>query len=95
MADHSGIEWTEATWNPVTGCDRVSDGCDHCYALTLAARLKAMGNPRYQQDGSTRTSGPGFGVTMHTDKLKGAKELAPPEARVRQLDERPVSRRCP
>src|SRR2546422_3669610 len=48
MSDRSAIEWTEATWNPVTGCDRVSAGCDHCYALTLAKRLKAMGNPRYQ-----------------------------------------------
>lgn len=54
----------------MTGCDRVSEGCDHCYALTLAARLKAMGNPRYQVDGDPRRSGPGFGVTMHTDKLK-------------------------
>ena len=40
------IEWTEVTWNPVTGCDRVSEGCDHCYALALAGRLKAMGSPR-------------------------------------------------
>ncbi len=65
----TGIEWTEATWNPVTGCDRVSEGCDHCYALTMAARLQAMGNPRYQRDGDPRTSGPGFGVTVHPDKL--------------------------
>jgi protein gp37 len=43
MADGSAIEWTEATWNPTTGCDRVSAGCDNCYALTLAKRLKAMG----------------------------------------------------
>nr|WP_232543840.1 DUF5131 family protein [Streptomyces buecherae] len=42
MSDRSSIEWTEATWNPTTGCDRVSDGCDNCYALTLAKRLKAM-----------------------------------------------------
>ena len=42
MADGSGIEWTEATWNPTTGCDRISPGCDNCYALTLAKRLKAM-----------------------------------------------------
>jgi protein gp37 len=70
MSVGTGIEWTEATWNPVTGCDRVSEGCDHCYALTLAARLKAMGNPRYQLDGDPRRSGPGFGVTLHTDKLK-------------------------
>ncbi len=42
MGDRSAIEWTEATWNPTTGCDRTSPGCDHCYALTLAKRLKAM-----------------------------------------------------
>jgi transposase len=69
MGDRSTIEWTEATWNPVTGCDRVSPGCDHCYALTLAARLKAMGSPKYQEDGDPRTSGPGFGVTLHPDEL--------------------------
>ena len=69
MADRSSIEWTEATWNPVTGCDRVSEGCDHCYAQTLAKRLKAMGNPRYQHDGNPTTSGPGFGVTLHHDQL--------------------------
>ncbi len=69
MANLTAIEWTEATWNPVTGCDRVSEGCDHCYALTLAKRLKAMGNVRYQRDGDPRTSGPGFGVTLHPDKL--------------------------
>src|SRR4029450_5586206 len=69
MGDRSTIEWTEATWNPVTGCDRVSPGCDHCYALTLAARLKAMGSPKYQHDGDPRTSGPGFGVRLHPDEL--------------------------
>jgi protein gp37 len=70
MADKSAIEWTEATWNPVTGCDRVSAGCDHCYALTLAGRLKAMGQAKYQRDGDPRTSGPGFGVTMHPAELE-------------------------
>ena len=60
MADNTGIEWTEATWNPTTGCDRVSPGCDNCYALTLAKRLKAMGSEKYQEDGEPRTSGPGF-----------------------------------
>jgi protein gp37 len=69
MADKSAIEWTESTWNPTTGCDRVSPGCDHCYALTLAARLKAMGQPRYQNDGDPRTSGPGFALTLHPDSL--------------------------
>jgi len=69
MADRSAIEWTEATWNPVTGCDRVSAGCDHCYAMTLAKRLKAMGSAKYQQDGDPRTSGPGFGITVHPHAL--------------------------
>lgn len=70
MGDKTGISWTTSTWNPVTGCDRVSPGCDHCYALTLAKRLKAMGNPKYQADGDPRTSGPGFGVTVHPAALE-------------------------
>ncbi|MGW0930951.1 DUF5131 family protein [Streptomyces sp. NPDC002644] len=70
MSDRSSIEWTEATWNPTTGCDRVSSGCDHCYALTLAKRLKAMGSAKYQSDGDPRTSGPGFGLTVHPDALQ-------------------------
>jgi protein gp37 len=69
VSDRTKIEWTSATWNPTTGCDRVSSGCDHCYALTLARRLKAAGNPRYQVDGDPRRSGPGFGLTLHWDKI--------------------------
>ncbi|WP_081898637.1 DUF5131 family protein [Herbidospora cretacea] len=69
MADKSAIEWTEATWNPTTGCDRISPGCDNCYALALARRLKAMGNPKYQSDGDSRTSGEGFALTTHADAL--------------------------
>ena len=69
MADRTGIEWTETTWNPTTGCDRVSVGCDNCYALTLAKRLKAMGNPKYQNDGDPKSSGPGFGLTLHEYQL--------------------------
>ncbi len=69
MSSRSSIEWTETTWNPTTGCDRISTGCDHCYALTLAKRLKAMGSAKYQTDGDPRTSGPGFGVTTHEDTL--------------------------
>src|SRR6266487_4260721 len=60
MADKSHIEWTEATWNPVTGCTKVSPGCKHCYAERLAARLQAMGNPRYRN---------GFTVTLHSGQL--------------------------
>ncbi|MFJ7229714.1 DUF5131 family protein [Streptomyces tendae] len=70
MADRSTIEWTEATWNPTTGCDRISKGCDNCYALTLAKRLKAMGSPKYQNDGDSRTSGPGFDLTIHPETLR-------------------------
>lgn len=60
MSDGSAIEWTDATWNPVTGCSKVSQGCKHCYAERLAARLQAMGNPRYEN---------GFRVTLHPDLL--------------------------
>ena len=69
MSTNSTIEWTEKTWNPTTGCDRISAGCDNCYALTMARRLKGMGSAKYQNDGDPRTSGPGFGVTVHPDAL--------------------------
>jgi protein gp37 len=58
MASNSKIEWTEATWNPVTGCSKVSAGCKNCYAERLAKRLHAMGNQRYKN---------GFEVTLHDD----------------------------
>jgi protein gp37 len=57
------------TWNPTTGCDQISPGCDHCYALAMAKRLKGMGSAKYQRDGDPRTSGPGFGLTMHPDVM--------------------------
>jgi protein gp37 len=69
MTIGTAIEWTEVTWNPTTGCDRVTAGCDHCYALTLSKRLKAMGAEKYQNDGDPRTSGPGFAVTIHEATL--------------------------
>jgi protein gp37 len=47
MAANSAIEWTEATWNPLTGCDKISPGCKHCYAERLANRLQAMGQANY------------------------------------------------
>jgi protein gp37 len=65
----TAIEWTDAVWNPTTGCDRISPGCDNCYALTLAKRLKGMGQAKYQNDGDPRTSGPGFALTVHPDAL--------------------------
>lgn len=57
----TAIEWTDMTWNPVTGCDKVSQGCKHCYAETLSLRLKAMGAKKYRN---------GFDVTLHPDELK-------------------------
>ena len=61
MADKSPIEWTQATWNPVTGCTKVSPGCKHCYAERLAKRLQAMGVKKYAN---------GFKVTLHEDALE-------------------------
>ncbi|QEX18538.1 hypothetical protein FRZ44_38450 [Hypericibacter terrae] len=57
MADRSAIEWTDATWNPTVGCSVVSPGCKHCYAMKLAARLEAMGQPIYR--GMTQPSNAG------------------------------------
>lgn len=65
----TNIEWAQAVWNPTTGCDRISPGCDSCYALAMAKRLKAMGAAKYQTDGDPRTSGPGFGVAFHEEAL--------------------------
>lgn len=65
----TAIEWTDETWNPTTGCDRISPGCDNCYALTMAKRLKAMGQANYRNDGDPLTSGPGFKLTMHEHML--------------------------
>lgn len=61
MATNSHIEWTEMTWNPVTGCTKVSQGCKHCYAERMAKRLLAMGVERYRN---------GFAVTLHEDLLE-------------------------
>jgi protein gp37 len=65
----TGIQWTDEVWNPTTGCDQISPGCDHCYALKMAKRLKGMGQVKYQNDGDPRTSGPGFGLAVHADTL--------------------------
>ncbi|MHB0884511.1 MAG: DUF5131 family protein [Bacillota bacterium] len=60
MALKSSIEWTQGTWNPLTGCSKVSAGCKHCYAERLATRLQSMGNPHYSN---------GFELTLHEDSL--------------------------
>jgi len=69
MAANSHIEWTEATWNPVTGCTKVSAGCKNCYAERLALRLQAMRNPRYSN---------GFKVTLHEDLIELPKRWREP-----------------
>ncbi len=92
MAARTGIEWTEVTWNPTTGCDRVSAGCDNCYALALAKRLKAMGSAKYQHDGDPRTSGPGFGLATPPWCPAPAIRVGLAADRFRQLDERPFRR---
>jgi protein gp37 len=61
MANKSAIEWTGATWNPSTGCDSLSPGCENCYAERLSHRLKAMGQKKYAN---------GFHLTLHPDTLE-------------------------
>lgn len=61
VAGRTNIEWTEVTWNPVTGCDKVSAGCKHCYAERMAKRIQAMGHPRYEN---------GFELTLHHDLVE-------------------------
>ena len=55
MATKSSIEWTEATWNPVTGCTKISPGCKHCYAERMSFRLQAMGQRNYAMDLSSHS----------------------------------------
>jgi protein gp37 len=61
MGQQSAIEWTEATWNPLTGCDKISPGCTHCYAERMSLRLKLMGQPNYRN---------GFDLTLHPHALE-------------------------
>ncbi len=61
MAHGSAIEWTESTWNPVTGCTKISPGCKHCYAERMAERLQAMGQPNYRH---------GFELTLQPKMLE-------------------------
>ena len=61
MAADSAIEWTESTWNPLTGCTKISPGCKHCYAERMALRLQAMGQPNYAK---------GFKLALHENALE-------------------------
>lgn len=64
------IQWTEQTWNPITGCSKISDGCANCYAARMAKRLKAMGNPRYKNE---------FEVAMHSDLYDAPLKIKTPK----------------
>jgi protein gp37 len=70
MTSRSKIEWTEYTWNPITGCDKISDGCINCYAERMAKRLKAMGNERYKD---------GFKVSIHKDLFREPLKIKKPK----------------
>src|SRR5437773_2581203 len=61
MGTNSAIEWTDATWNPLTGCDKISPGCKNCYAERMAHRLQAMRQPNYVN---------GFELTIHDHMLE-------------------------
>ena len=71
MANGSTIEWTESTWNPVTGCSKISPGCKHCYAERLAMRLRAMGQPNYAR---------GFDLTLQEHMLELPLRWTKPQA---------------
>jgi protein gp37 len=70
MAAKSSIEWTESTWNPLTGCNKISPGCKHCYAERMSKRLKAMGQAKYRN---------GFRLTLHEDSLEDPLKWTKPQ----------------
>src|SRR4051794_32764502 len=61
MSGKSAIEWTDATWNPVTGCTQISPGCDYCYALAFAERFRGVANHPYEQ---------GFDLKLWPERLE-------------------------
>ena len=83
MSQNSAIEWTDATWNPVRGCTKISPGCTHCYAETFAERFRGVPGHPYEQ---------GFDLRLVPEKLAEPLRWTTAEDGLRQLDERPVSR---
>ena len=75
------IEWTDATWNPVRGCTKISPGCEHCYAETFAERFRGVPGHPYEQ---------GFDLRLVPEKLGEPLPLGEAVDDLRQLDERPV-----
>ena len=82
MSDNSKIEWTDATWNPVRGCTKVSPGCVHCYAETFAERFRGVAGHPFEF---------GFDLRLIPEK-RGSDPLVEAEEDLRKLDERPLSR---
>lgn len=74
----SKIEWTEKTWNPITGCTKISPGCKNCYSERMAKRLQAMGIKKYRN---------GFDLTIHPRRTGKATALEEAAHDFRQLDE--------
>src|SRR3990172_6936852 len=70
MGEKSSIEWTDSTWNPITGCTKISPGCKHCYAERMALRLQAMGQWNYRN---------GFGLTLHENVLEAPLKWRKPQ----------------
>jgi DNA repair photolyase len=85
MSLNSHIEWTDATWNPVRGCTKISPGCKHCYAETFAERFRGVKGHPYEQ---------GFDLRLVPEKLTEPLQLALVETCVRKLDERSISAGC-
>ena len=81
MADKSAIEWTDATWNPVTGCTKISPGCDNCYAERFSERFRGVPGHPFEK---------GFDLTLRPERLDQPLALEAAEDDLRQLDERPV-----
>ena len=84
MSDRSAIEWTDATWNAVRGCTKVSPGCKFCYAEAFSERFRGVPGHPFEQ---------GFDLRLVPEKLEQTAALATPSEDLRQLDERPLSRR--
>ena len=87
MSRKSAIEWTHSTWNPVTGCTKVSAGCDHCYAERFSERFRGV-------EGHPFASG--FDLTLRPERLEQPTRWRRPHAHLRQFDERslPQGRSC-
>ncbi len=84
MSAKSSIEWTDATWNPVRGCTKITPGCAHCYAETFAERFRGVPGHPYEQ---------GFDLRLIPGKIAGELlKMGGAKKNLRQLHERPVSR---